>query len=917
MSDGRIPDSAKLERWLEKQRLRDPELYEALTRRREELTSPQPAFHAESTLESAAVPVQVPEAIALETIVRDGRPALYVQGNSFTRRDSFIDAFAETIVARLEAARPIVDPVIPLIGRIDVTNHPTGNDFLGTGWLVAEDVVITNRHVAELLARRGVARYQFVMGRFGDPITAAVCFGHELDGLPEPSVEIKEVLFIEPPGPGPDIAFLRVDRRTDGTTPKFVTIADADPQPEQDVVVIGYPARARSDVIPDQERMERLYGGRYDIKRAAPGKIDDPSRGWITHDCTTLGGNSGSAVIDLATGHACALHFAGLYLVENYAVPASTLRAYLGRRPWPYRVESTDSDGGGSPPAGSGGGAAPPPPAAIGGGGAASVTIPLNITVSLGQPAIDAASTAGVAASDPLQAARELAGIIGGAGVLAVRPGLVVEDDALRDEACLVVAAHPDRVAEVRARSPQSFAGLPVQVRPASLADQLGTDVMAIETTATNAYDDNARTGPDFRLDWIREPMTLRLHVGPERSFEELSGFLKNTRSELVSAIYQFFAEPIRAAIDAELSKPAVEMMLVAGAETRDSKGEPPPGQFDRSDTFKAWADRGNFKNIFVPEGNGGLINNAYHIKVTVQDKKRFWLSSGNWTRSSQPVIAPIERTDARAAGKAGNREWHVIGESPTLAARFRNHIRQDFLRSQELGGRPESFAPTLFVDVPEAVLEAIALEAAPDQLFEPAEISGELRVKPLLTPDGQGAVYCDAVMELIASARTQLLFQNQYINVKPTTAGRFGALVDALARAAQRVADCRIILRTSGAELAEQAAELKRRGIRLEQIRRLAHTHTKGIIVDGRQVLVGSHNWSGSGVTLNRDASLIIDDPRAAGYFASVFETDWKRASPVTERSPRPVSEGARLAAGDEPPPGFRRIPLAELLEG
>jgi phosphatidylserine/phosphatidylglycerophosphate/cardiolipin synthase-like enzyme len=36
---------------------------------------------------------------------------------------------------------------------------------------------------------------------------------------------------------------------------------------------------------------------------------------------------------------------------------------------------------------------------------------------------------------------------------------------------------------------------------------------------------------------------------------------------------------------------------------------------------------------------------------------------------------------------------------------------------------------------------------------------------------------------------------------------------------------------------------------------------------LDGNRVLLGSHNWSKSGVTLNRDASLIFDDAEIAGY--------------------------------------------------
>ena len=92
--------------------------------------------------------------------------------------------------------------------------------------------------------------------------------------------------------------------------------------------------------------MERVFGGRYDVKRAAPGIMTPNSRGWATHDCTTLGGNSGSVVIDLKSGEAVALHFAGAYVIENYAVPASKIRKYLNQRPW--NIETSSGNGGGN-----------------------------------------------------------------------------------------------------------------------------------------------------------------------------------------------------------------------------------------------------------------------------------------------------------------------------------------------------------------------------------------------------------------------------------------------------------------------------------------------------------------------------------------------------------------------------------------
>lgn len=87
--------------------------------------------------------------------------------------------------------------------------------------------------------------------------------------------------------------------------------------------------------------------------------------------------------------------------------------------------------------------------------------------------------------------------------------------------------------------------------------------------------------------------------------------------------------------------------------------------------------------------------------------------------------------------------------------------------------------------------------------------------------------------------------------------------------------------------------------------------------MVDGQRVLVGSHNWSAQGVTLNRDASLLFDDVEIAQYYLRAFELDWQRASELT--MPEAVfTQGApRLAVGDRPPPGFVRMTLADYLEG
>lgn len=53
---------------------------------------------------------------------------------------------------------------------------------------------------------------------------------------------------------------------------------------------------------------------------------------------------------------------------------------------------------------------------------------------------------------------------------------------------------------------------------------------------------------------------------------------------------------------------------------------------------------------------------------------------------------------------------------------------------------------------------------------------------------------------------------------------------------------------------------------------------HNKGMIVDGRYVLISSINWNYNSANNNREAALILDSPEAAAYYTKVFDYDWDR---------------------------------------
>src|SRR5262245_17717949 len=283
---------------------------------------------------------------------------------------------------RLEEASGVLGRAIAAVGRIELTGHPDFS-WVGTGWLVHERYLATNRHVAEEFAQRGVAGFEFQTGLDGE-MEVSIDLLQEIGREDKQIFRIHGVSYIEE-RPGLDLAFLEVEQIAgEIATPIRLSTSPAAPTPL--VATIGYPAF--DSRIPEPDLMKQIYGNVYDKKRLAPGAITAVDERRVLHNCTTLGGNSGSAVIDLRSGEALGLHFSGSFLRTNYAVRGNLVKERLdallngtiGERP-AVRRRSTPRSRASQV-------AITPPPARSGAvGGSTSITIPLVVTVSLGEAA--------------------------------------------------------------------------------------------------------------------------------------------------------------------------------------------------------------------------------------------------------------------------------------------------------------------------------------------------------------------------------------------------------------------------------------------------------------------------------------------------------------------------------------------------
>jgi endonuclease G len=317
------------------------------------------------------------ESVGLESIIlRRTRPVLAIRDNDTVL--NFVDqADSEIWLARLKKAKPILDHAIHAVGRINLQGARL--DWVGTGWLVASNILVTNRHVAREFATRKGDGYTFQTGLNG-PMSADVDFLQEISNPAQLIFKLIRPLHIEEE-PGPDLSFFEVEITSGNSSLAAPIDLAARITTTQNVATIGYPAY--DSRIPEPALMEDIFGKTYNKKRLAPGGITEVNPTLLLHTCTTLGGNSGSAVIDLDSGQALGLHFSGSFLATNYAVRADVVKRLLAdvragrvtrpetRKPAPVAV-------------------APRAPAVRvprTGSGTASITIPLTVTVSLGDAA--------------------------------------------------------------------------------------------------------------------------------------------------------------------------------------------------------------------------------------------------------------------------------------------------------------------------------------------------------------------------------------------------------------------------------------------------------------------------------------------------------------------------------------------------
>lgn len=850
--------------------------------------------------DSWAMPDDDQQRVEREVIVRSSAPVFRIRGGAIDWDNALVgQAFWKD---RLDEVEERLKPRYGAIGRIEATLSSFGPEALGTAWLIDREVIVTNAHVARYFGQASGRGWRFRSQQgFDDrPMSAHLDVGEDANSSAK-LYEILEVLSISAHRDR-DVAFLRI---AGGVEAEPIALFQGALPDRPDVAVIGYPER---DETIDMTDLRRFFGDIWGWKRFAPGILGQVGPGAIRHLCNTLGGNSGSPLLDLGTGNLIGLHYGGIPDRQNpvnYALPGQVVFNMLAdlRAAGPFRREGHMTD---SRPQGGRAGAS----------GTASIQIPLTLTISVSvdgpvaRAELDPFAVAPAGTAEPEEATLEAAvakarqAFLARDDVLNVREGWKVTAGTITDTPAIVVAVKDKEATDALAAAgrlplPTSFAGFAIDVTAASVEDLIEDEIVA-EAARRIAY----RPRPALMPRELNARMRVVIASGPDAGSGMLLDFLDKTEGALTVGMYEFTAPHIRdGMIRAMRGGKQLDMVLQKG-ESIGSGAK----KHDITDEQMVRELRAALGDPFTNQWSATAIHPHYHIKVAAQDDRALWLSSGSWQSSNQPLA----RT--RGAHSEHNREMHVIVANKAVSELYRRHVEQDAIDARAALEQESVLLEQLFW-VPDKEPVFVSEAGAAPEFLEPLEIDRRVRMLPLLTPDN----YSEKLLELIRGAKTSILFHNQSFAIAKTRADSFEALLAALKEKQRDPGiDVRIILRGNEGVIDARASieNMRSYGFHVdpEHVRIQPKLHNKMWIFDGEHSVIGSHNFTNQGTTINRDASLVFyDDVEIACHCTKLFEHDWLR---LADRKLDERRQGVRRARrGENPPPGMRTATAAELI--
>jgi cardiolipin synthase len=256
------------------------------------------------------------------------------------------------------------------------------------------------------------------------------------------------------------------------------------------------------------------------------------------------------------------------------------------------------------------------------------------------------------------------------------------------------------------------------------------------------------------------------------------------------------------------------------------------------------------------------------HAKYVIIDNETTIVMSENWKNTGIPYNRSF-----------GNRGWGVAIRNEKVANYFKEVFFEDFYRGKEFSAEIVDLETKGFFMTREMP------EGSYVPVFEPLTLYRNFTVIPVLAPDT--AVSNETILGMINHAK-------ESVYVLQFSTRRFwgeedNPFIHALIEAARRGCEVKVLLDSKYLEgennndevvswlnkvSREENLELKAKLADLDSLG-LTKIHNKGLIVDGKEVLIASLNWNANSI-YNREAGVIVENEEITSFYEDVFFHDW-----------------------------------------
>ncbi len=354
----------------------------------------------------------------------------------------------------------------------------------------------------------------------------------------------------------------------------------------------------------------------------------------------------------------------------------------------------------------------------------------------------------------------------------------------------------------------------------------------------------------------LRYNGTITLFSSPESSLKAVENEIDRAESEILINVYEFDSQEIAQSILKAMARGVDVKILV--------EGEPVGGVPDREySVLNALQSAG--ADIRLMSGNDRYIFD--HAKYMVVDSKTLLIASENFNGDAMPWNGH------------GNRGWGIVINNNSVAKYMKRVFLQDFnLNFSDISEFNGSDEGDDWSPMPASGDDAI-------------DIKGEFNISIVLGPENG----LKQVIDAINSAESSVYVEQFYINYQWNIDGHKvrSPLIGALINASLRGCEVRVLLdgsyyNTDGSFDNDEIVEFLNRygrekglNLRARLINLSAHdlvkVHNKGMIIDGKKVMISSFNWGQNSFTNNRELAVFVENRDVASYYTGLFMEDWR----------------------------------------